>query len=160
MSRSWAYALLVALLVAAHFLLRVSLGFGEAAPDLLTVALLLAARRIRPSLAGGLGLVFGVLRDSLGVGSFGADALAMTVVGWLGARSRDWFEGGTPSFVGVYLALGVWAHHLLRAVLGGVPVDGSAARALLVSPVLGAAYAALAGAAAFMAYTAFVGNSR
>ncbi len=160
MSRRWSYALLIALLVAAHFVLRVSLGFGESAPDLLTVALLLAARRLRPPAGAGLGLVLGVLRDSLGVGSFGADALAMTVIGWLGGRSRDWFEGGTPLFVAIYLTLGVWAHYLLRTVLGGVPVDGSVVGALLITPVLGALYAALAGVAAFMAYASFTAPSR
>lgn len=160
MSRGWGYPLMVALLVVAHFVLRVSLGFGESAPDLLTVALLLAARRLRPSLGAGLGLVLGLLRDSLGVGSFGADALAMTVIGWLGGRSRDWFEGGTPLFLAVYLTLGAWAHHLLRTVLGGVPVDGSVVGALLIGPVLGALYAAAAGVAAFMAYSSFTSPSR
>lgn len=154
------YAVLVGLLVVAHFVLRVSLGFGEGAPDLLTVALLLAARRLRPSLAAGLGLILGLLRDSLSVGSFGADALAMTVIGWLGGRSRDWFEGGTPLFIGVYLTLGVWAHHMLRTVLGGVPADGSVIGALVLAPVLGALYAAAAGVAAYLAYASFAAPSR
>ncbi|HSM37418.1 MAG TPA: rod shape-determining protein MreD [Longimicrobiales bacterium] len=160
MSKGTAYALLVGLLVVAHFVLRVSLGFGEGAPDLLTVALLLGARRLRPSLGAALGLVLGTLRDSLAVGSFGADALTMTVVGWLGGRSHDWFEGGTPLFIGVYLTFGVWAHHILRTVLGGVPVDGSVVGALLVSPVLGALYAAAAGVAAYLAYSSFVAPTR
>jgi cell shape-determining protein MreD len=155
-----AYAVLVALLVVAHFVLRVSLGFGEGAPDLLTVALLLGARRMRPSLGAALGLVLGALRDALGVGSFGADALAMTVVGWFGGRSNDWFEGGTPLFIGVYLTLGVWAHHILRTVLGGVPVDASVVGALVLSPIVGALYAAAAGVAAYLAYSSFVAPSR
>jgi cell shape-determining protein MreD len=159
-SKGTAYAVLVALLVVAHFVLRVSLGFGESAPDLLTVALLLGARRLRPSLGAALGLALGTLRDSLAVGSFGADALAMTVVGWLGGRSRDWFEGGTPLFIGVYLTMGVWAHHILRTVLGGVPVDGSVLGALLVAPILGALYAAAAGVAAYLAYSSFVAPTR
>jgi len=154
------YAVLVGLLVVTHFVLRVSLGFGEGAPDLLTVALLLAARRLRPSFSAGLGLVLGLLRDSLAVGSFGADALAMTVIGWLGGRSRDWFEGGTPLFIGVYLTLGVWAHHILRTVLGGVPADGSVIGALVLAPVLGALYAAAAGVAAYLAYASFAAPSR
>lgn len=160
MSRGMAYGLLVALLVAAHFVLRVSLGFGEGAPDLLTVAVLLGARRVRPSLGALLGLVLGLLRDSLGVGSFGADALAMTIIGWLGGRSRDWFEGGTPLFIGVYLTVGVWAHHILRTVLGGVPVDSSVIGALLVAPILGALYAAAAGVAAYLAYASFTAPTR
>lgn len=160
MSRGMGYAVLVGLLVVTHFVLRVSLGFGEGAPDLLTVALLLAARRLRPSFSAGLGLVLGLLRDSLAVGSFGADALAMTVIGWLGGRSRDWFEGGTPLFIGVYLTLGVWAHHILRTVLGGVPADGSVIGALVLAPVLGALYAAAAGVAAYLAYASFAAPSR
>ena len=160
MSRGMGYAVLVGLLVVTHFVLRVSLGFGEGAPDLLTVALLLAARRLRPSFSAGLGLVLGLLRDSLAVGSFGADALAMTVIGWLGGRSRDWFEGGTPLFIGVYLTLGVWAHHILRTVLGGVPADGSVFGALVLAPVVGALYAAAAGVAAYLAYASFAAPSR
>ncbi|HUG02216.1 MAG TPA: rod shape-determining protein MreD [Longimicrobiales bacterium] len=160
MTRRWGYAAMVALLVGVHFVLRISLGFGESAPDLLTVALLLAARRLRPSVGAALGLVLGVLRDSLGVGSFGADGLAMTVIGWLGGRSRDWFEGGTPLFIGVYLTLGVWAHHILRTILGGVPVDSSIIGALVIGPIVGALYAAAAGVAAFLAYTSFAAPSR
>jgi hypothetical protein len=84
----------------------------------------------------------------------------MTVVGWFGGRSNDWFEGGTPLFIGVYLTLGVWAHHILRTVLGGVPVDASVVGALVLSPIVGALYAAAAGVAAYLAYSSFVAPSR
>ena len=59
--------LLVFALLVLHFLLHVGLAYGSGAPDLLTVALLLAAREIGLGRAAVLGLSFGLLEDALSV---------------------------------------------------------------------------------------------
>jgi rod shape-determining protein MreD len=93
-------------LVLLHFVLHVGLGVGRVAPDLLTVALLLAAREVEVGTAAGMGLVFGLLEDALGVVSFGANAVSMTLLGMLGAVTRDLFVGDSILFLVSYFVLG------------------------------------------------------
>lgn len=80
-ARIW---LLFAGLALMHLLLHVGFGIGRAAPDLLTVALLLGAREVGMGRAAGMGLLFGLLEDALSVLSFGANSVAMTIVAVLG----------------------------------------------------------------------------
>ena len=75
---SW---VLVVALVLLHFFLHVGLGFGVGAPDLLTVGLLLAAREVGLGRAAAMGLFFGLLEDALSVLAFGANGVALTLVG-------------------------------------------------------------------------------
>ena len=72
MSRSAVLGLMVPILVILHFFLHVGLGIGGAAPDLLTLALLLAARESGLGLGGALGFIFGILEDAFSVLAFGA----------------------------------------------------------------------------------------
>ena len=81
--------ILVGVLFVLHFLLHVGFGFGAGAPDLLTIALLLAAREIGMGRAALLGLCFGLLEDALSVLAFGANTIAMTVAAVGGAFTRD-----------------------------------------------------------------------
>jgi len=157
----WAF---IALLVLLNFVLQVGLGLGGAAPDLLTVAVLLGARRLRGVGAAALGLGLGVLRDALALVGFGASAVALTVTGYLGARSRDLFVGDTTIFVAVYVFLGKWFHDLLyraaeSAVAGGgmVARKGAAAQ-LLVDAPLAALYAAGAAVLVVLVYQAVTGR--
>jgi rod shape-determining protein MreD len=144
------------LLVIAYFLLHVGLGLGKSVPDLLTVALLLGVRRVRGSVAALMGLLLGVLQDSLAVGSFGADALTLTLLGFLGARSRDLFEGDSLLFVGAYLFLGKWLHDFGIWVLG--PSSGDFVNDMVLQAPLAALYAAGAGIVALLMYRAVTGE--
>jgi rod shape-determining protein MreD len=107
----------IVLLVIAHLVLHVALGLDLAAPDLITGAVLLAARILGGSSSAAVGLVLGVLADALSLTTFGAQALVNTVVGFLGARSRDLFEGDSLLFVGVYIFLGKWLRDALYFVI-------------------------------------------
>ena len=60
-----------------HFVLHVGFGLGSIAPDLATVALLLAAREMGMGGAAGVGFGLGLLEDALSVLSFGANGVAM-----------------------------------------------------------------------------------
>lgn len=120
----WRFWALVALLVVVYFFLHLALGLGSVVPDLLTVALLLAARRLRAPAAAGFGLFLGLLRDSLSLVAFGADAVTLTVLGYLGSRSRDLFIGDSLLFVGIYLLMGKLLHDAIFYLLAG-PALGS-----------------------------------
>jgi rod shape-determining protein MreD len=146
-----------ALLLVSHFVLHIALGLGPSVPDLLTVALLLAARRVRGALAAGLGLALGILNDAFSATSFGADAVALTVLGYLGARSRDLFDGDSLLFVGVYLFFGKWLHDALYWVL--VPeARGNALGQLLIQAPIAALSTAVGGAIALLVYRTSTGE--
>lgn len=151
-ARPRSFWVLITLLVATHFLLHLGLGIGRAAPDLLTVAVLLSARRLRGWSAAALGLALGLLADALSLFAFGANAVVLALLGFLGARSRDLFVGDSLLFAAVYLFLGKWLHDALYGLIAGVPgADGAVTRLLVQAPIA-AAYAAVAGVAALLVY--------
>lgn len=117
--RSLSFWALIGLLVVAYFFLHLALGLGVAVPDLLTIALLLAARYMRAPYAAGLGLLLGLLRDSLSLVAFGADMITLSLLGYLGSRSRDLFVGDSLVFVGIYLVAGILLHDLIYYLLAG-----------------------------------------
>ena len=146
-----------ALLLVAHFVLHLALGLGATAPDLLTAALLLAARRVRGAAAAVIGLGLGILSDALSASSFGADAVALTVLGYLGARSRDLFDGDSLLFVGVYLFLGKWLHDALYWVLAS-ELRGNAMAQLVIQAPLAALSTAIGGTIALLIYRTSTGE--
>ena len=129
-------------LVLLHFLLHLGFGLGNVAPDLLTIALLLAAREVGMGTAAGIGFALGLLLDAFSLLAFGANAVAMTVVGAAGARTRDLFVGDSFFFVVSYLFLGKWVKDLLHWVLVGESVREPFVQALLMGSSLNALYAA------------------
>lgn len=137
--------LICAGLVVTHIALQVAFSAGPAAPDLLVVALLLASRSLGSAGGAALGFVLGLLEDAFAVISFGANVVALTVVGALGARTRDFFVGHSIPFLAVFLTLGKW----VRDVLAWTASDPASRPpwgelALVESPLL-ALYAAAAG---------------
>ena len=87
------FAALLVVVLSLHFAMRPLWVSWAVAPDFLIVGLLLAARSIPAGYAAGLGFALGLLEDSLSVSRFGAAALVLTLGGYLGARSRDFFLG-------------------------------------------------------------------
>jgi len=144
-SRRAVLRFLVPFLVVLHLLIHLGFGVGAAAPDLLTLALLLAAREVRMGTAGGVGFVFGLLEDSFSVLAFGANAVAMTVVGIVGARTREFFVGETFLFFFFYLAGGKWLRELVHWVVAGEGVRGPFLNALVVDGGIASLYVALVG---------------
>jgi rod shape-determining protein MreD len=128
-----------------HFLLRVGFGVGLAAPDLLTVALLVAARETRVGWAAGVGFVFGLLEDALSVLAFGANAVTMTVIGIAGATTRAFLVGDSWAFVVSYFFFGKWLRDLVHWILMGEELRRPFVEQVLIQGLAGAAYAAVAG---------------
>jgi rod shape-determining protein MreD len=133
------------LLVLLHLTLHVGFGWGAGAPDLLTLALLLVARELRTGWAALAGLVLGLLEDALSVLAFGATALAMTIVGILGARTKDLFVGDSRLFAVAYLFAGKWMRDLIQWVAVGDELREPFVRSLVVEGGPAAAYVALVG---------------
>jgi rod shape-determining protein MreD len=156
--RSGYFWLFIALLVIVHFMLRVGFGLGSPSPDFLTVAALLGARRLRASLAAILGFGLGLLQDGLALAAFGTSTFALTVVSFLGARTRDFFEGDSFLFLGFYLFIGKW---IRDAIVFGLTVRTArvdATGALLVEAPIEALVTAVAGAVAFLIYRGISGE--
>jgi len=125
-----------------HFIMHVGFGFGPAVPDMLTIALLLAAREVGMGWAAGLGLVFGLLEDSLSVLSFGANSVAMTVTGALGATTRNLFVGDSLSFQVSYFIIGKWIRELIHWTMAGEALRLPFLEQVMLNGLLGAGYAA------------------
>lgn len=152
MKGGWPFWVFIGLLVVLHFVLHLGLGIGPAAPDLLTVAVLLSARQAAGGAAAAVGFFLGLLEDAVSLGAFGAAAATQTVVGYLGARSRDLFVGDSALFLALYLFLGSWLQDALYYGLAAVVRRGGPVHALLVQAPIAAAYAAVAGTVAVLLY--------
>lgn len=141
----------VALLVLLHLLLHLGLGWAGWVPDLLAVALLLGARDLRIGAGAGFGFLLGLLEDAFSLLAFGANTVTFTLLGLVGARTRDLFVGDSALFMVSYLALGVWLRTFLHWMLAGPVVRGGALEVLVLEGVPGALYAAVVGFGALLA---------
>lgn len=128
-------AVSVLALLAVHLLLHAGLGLGGVVPDLATVAVLAGSRMLSLRAAALTGFLVGVAEDSLAMGSFGANALAMTLLGAGGARSRDLFVGESLPFLATYMFAGKWLHDLIVWIAAGSARTGFAGAMLVDSPV-------------------------
>lgn len=144
-ARIWRTWILVAALVVLHFFLHVGLGYGREAPDLLTIGLLLAAREVGRGGAAAIGLLFGLLEDALSVLAFGANVVAMTAIGILGALTRDLFVGDSRLFVVSYFFMGKWIRDFIHWIMVGQELRQPFFDQVLAQGVIGGAYAALVG---------------
>ena len=128
-----------------HFLLHVGFGLGPVAPDLATVALLLAAREVGMGGATAVGFGLGLLEDALSVLSFGANGVAMALVGMLGAITRDLFVGDSLVFLVSYFVAGKLVRDLVHWVMVGESLRQPFVDQVLVQGLVGAVYAAAVG---------------
>lgn len=140
--RFWGVVVLLAVL---HFFLHLGLGMGREAPDLLTVALLVAARRVGTGAGAGIGFAFGLLEDAFSVLAFGTSAMAMTVVGTLASSTRDLFVGESPLFFVFYLLAGKWLRDLVQWAVAGEAVREPFVHEMLIQSGPEALYAAAVG---------------
>jgi rod shape-determining protein MreD len=144
--------LFIAVLVVLHFFLQLTLGLGLRAPDLLAVAVLLGARPLSGGAAAALGFSLGLLEDAVSIAAFGAAAATFTVVAYLGARTRDFFDGDSLIFLTVYLFFGKWAQEALYYGIAVGVRRGDPVEILLTQAPLHALYAAAAGLVAVSMY--------
>ena len=120
---------------------------GAWTPDLLTVALLLHARRVRFGTAACVGFTLGMLEDAFTLVAFGANTVAMTVVGILGVQTRAFFVSTTSlSFHIVYFATGKWLRDFIHWILQqAAGISGGFIEPMILTGVPAAFYAAVVG---------------
>jgi len=111
--------LVLALLVALQFSVRSRLGNDRVAPDFLLLALLIYTIRGRPGASAVAGFVVGLLRDALTPASFGAGALAHTLVGYLSAWSKAVFFAENLLVNGGVFFAGTWLRNMVVALASG-----------------------------------------
>lgn len=114
---SVAFWTFIVILVFVHLAVHVAFGVQGLAPDFLTIAVLIGSRRLSGAGAAGLGFGLGILNDGLSLDAFGAMAVVYSIIGFMGARSRDLFEGDSLLFVAAYIFLGKWLRDVLYQLL-------------------------------------------
>jgi rod shape-determining protein MreD len=124
-----------ALLAALHFYVRPRLWDGRAAPDFLLLALMLVALRARPGIAALTGFIVGTVNDVLTPASFGAGALAHTVVGYLAAWGRAVFFPDNLLVNAGLFAAGVMLRNTLMLLASGTPAGQLSAGLLVWAPL-------------------------
>lgn len=125
-----------------HFFLHLGFGIGRAAPDLLTLVLLLGARGGGMALGAGLGFALGLMEDAFSVLAFGSNAVAMTVVGALGSFTRELFMGESVFFVFVYLFVGKWMRDLIQWIVVGESLREPFVQEMILGSTVAALYLA------------------
>ncbi|MGH7644974.1 MAG: rod shape-determining protein MreD [Gemmatimonadales bacterium] len=115
----------VVVLVVLHFTVRPRMGDDRLAPDFLLLALLLYGIRSQPGRSAAAGFVVGLLRDALAPASFGAGALAHTLVGYLCAWGKVVFFAEHLLVSGWLLFAGTWLRNLIVTLASG-QLEGAA----------------------------------
>jgi rod shape-determining protein MreD len=130
------FVVLLAGLVVLQFSVRPRLGDDRMAPDFLLLALLIYTIRAQPGKSAAAGFVVGLLRDALTPASFGAGALAHTLVGYLSAWGKAVFFAENLFVNGCLFFAGTWVRNLVMAVASGKVRGGLLGWELLVwSPI-------------------------
>ncbi|HSD33082.1 MAG TPA: rod shape-determining protein MreD [Gemmatimonadales bacterium] len=109
----------LALLVALQFSVRTRLGNERVAPDFLLLALLIYAIRARPGASAAAGFIVGLVSDALSPASFGAGALAHTLVGYLSSWAKAVFFAENLLVNGGLIFAGTWLRNLIVALASG-----------------------------------------
>jgi rod shape-determining protein MreD len=121
-SDQYRFLVIIGALVVLQFSLRTRLGDDRVAPDFLLAALLIYTIRAQPGRSAGAGFLVGLLRDALTPASFGAGALAHTLVGYLSAWSKAVFFAENLFVNGCIFFAGTWLRNLivsLAALISG-----------------------------------------
>src|SRR4029077_1667101 len=130
------FYVILAALVVLQFSVRGRLGGDRVAPDFLLLALLIYTIRARPGPSAGAGFLVGLLRDALTPASFGAGALAHTLVGYLSSWSKAVFFAENLFVNGCLFFAGTWCRNLAVALGSGKLKGGMLGWELLVwSPI-------------------------
>src|SRR5437762_1153736 len=135
-SDKYRFYVILAALVVLPFSVRGRLGGDRVAPDFLLLALLIYTIRARPGPSAAAGFLVGLLRDALTPASFGAGALAHTLVGYLSSWSKAVFFAENLFVNGCLFFAGTWCRNLAVALASGKLKGGLLGWELLVwSPI-------------------------
>jgi hypothetical protein len=86
-----------------------------------------------------------MLEDSFSVLAFGANTLSLTIVGILGARTRDLFVGESRRFFFTYLVAGKLLRDLIHWLVAGEGIREPFLNAVVLDGTVAAVYGAALG---------------
>jgi rod shape-determining protein MreD len=109
----------IALLVGLQFSVRSRLGNERIAPDFLLLALLTYTIRSRPGQSAAAGFIVGLIGDALTPASFGAGALAHTIVGYLSSWAKAVFFADNLLVNGGLFFAGTWLRNAILVLASG-----------------------------------------
>ena len=118
-SDKYRYVVILVGLAVLQFSVRGYLGGDQVAPDFLLLALLIYTIRAQPGRGAVAGFAVGLLRDALTPASFGAGALAHTLVGYLSSWGKAVFFAENVFVNGCLFFAGTWFRNLVVAVASG-----------------------------------------
>jgi cell shape-determining protein MreD len=134
----------VLLLLIAHFSIRPVVG-GRAPLDFLAIAVLFTAVRVRPGAAALIGLAAGIIVDAVVPQSFGAGALAFTLVAYSASWLKAVFFADHVALTGLFVFLGKWTFDAIYLIAGrGATGTDLLVQLLLWSPIAAAVTALVA----------------
>jgi rod shape-determining protein MreD len=139
------YPFLMTLLVLLQFTVRSHLGGDRVAPDFLLLALLVYTIRAEPGRSAAAGFVLGLLRDALTPASFGAGALAHTLVGFASSWAKAVFFAEHVLVKGCLFFAGTWLRNFIVLMVSGRLQGSQVAWELLVWSPLQSLTTALVG---------------
>lgn len=135
-SDKYRFVIVLAGLVVLQFSVRTRMGDDRMAPDFLLLALLIYTIRQQPGKSAAAGFLVGLLRDALTPASFGAGALAHTLVGYLSSWSKAVFFAENIFVNGCLFFAGTWLRNLIVALASSKMRSGVLGWELLVwSPI-------------------------
>lgn len=105
------------ILVIAHFAVR-PLFSTRVSVDFIVIAILFAAVRMRPGVAAILGLLAGLVVDSLTPMTFGAGMVAMTALAAAASWTRAVFFSDNIVLTGLFVLVGKWLFDVLFSLIG------------------------------------------
>lgn len=144
-SDKYRFFVILGVLVVLQFSLRSRLGDERVAPDFMLLALLIYTIRAQPGPSAGVGFLVGLLRDALTPASFGAGALAHTLVGYLSSWSKAVFFAENLFVNGCLFFAGTWFRNLVIVLASGKLKGGLLGWELLVWSPLQSLTTAVAG---------------
>jgi len=132
------YPIILTVLVVLHFTVRSHLGDDRVAPDFLLLALLIYTIRAEPGKSAAAGFIIGLLRDAMTPVSFGAGALAHTLVGFSSSWAKAVFFAEHVFVKWCLFFAGTWLRNLIVLLVSGKLQSSQVAWELLVwSPLQG-----------------------
>ena len=135
------------ILIVLNYTLRPLLGW-RASIDFLLIALVFGSVRMRPASAAMFGFIVGLAADSLSLGSFGAGALAGTIVGFAASWLKAVFFADNLALNAFFLFIGKWLFDLVYVLMERRMHGSEMLMQIIVWSPLSAAVTALAGVVA------------
>jgi rod shape-determining protein MreD len=139
------YPFIMTVLVVLQFTVRSRLGGDRIAPDFLFLALLIYTIRAEPGKSAAAGFILGLLRDALTPASFGAGALAHTLVGFMSSWAKAVFFAEHVFVKGCLFFAGTWLRNFIVLLVSGRLQSSQVAWELLVWSPLQSLTTALVG---------------